>query len=101
MCNVKHMGHFREAWISVHQLNKKTPENRSFLNLFSFFKTYLNFSTPLTFIRTEVTLSTGPVMNNNLLFLPAKTLLVPPGAGIERTLFPLGSYAFTPDPLLI
>ncbi len=57
---------------------------------------------PLTFILIPVTLSTGPVMTKILSSRPAKVLLVaPPPVGIVRMLFPLGSKAITPSPLLI
>src|SRR5262245_2451790 len=57
---------------------------------------------PLTFILIPVTLSTGPVMNKSLSSRPAKVLLVAAvPVGILRMLFPLGSKAITPSPLLI
>jgi len=57
---------------------------------------------PLTFILMAVTLSTGPVINRILSFRPANVLLVAPvPVGILRMLFPLGSKAITPCPLLI
>ena len=57
---------------------------------------------PFTFILMAVTLSTGPVINKILSFRPANVLLVAPlPVGIFRMLFPLGSKAITPCPLLI
>ena len=57
---------------------------------------------PFTFILMAVTLSTGPVINKILSFRPANVLLVAPlPVGILRMLFPLGSKAITPCPLLI
>ena len=61
-----------------------------------------NPGTPLTFILIPVTRPTESVMNKSLSFRPAKVLLVAAlPKGIIRMLFPLGSKAITPCPLLI
>ena len=60
------------------------------------------FGAPLTFILMAVTRSTGPVMTNVFPSRPANVLLVAAEPKeILRMLFPFGSNASTPSPLLM